>query len=296
MAVYDVLIIGAGAAGISAAIQLKRCGINPVIMDGGQVGGLLWNANLVENYPGFPGGIPGPKLVKLFLKHLEITGIIVRPEKALSVNRDGDYFTIETPAEELQCRILVVATGTKPKKANLQISREIPPGLILSEIVSILNIKGRKIAIIGAGDAAFDYALNLSRRNDVIILNRGNNIKCLPILWARAQDSVSIKYRFSTKIDRVNYDKGRLVLECSEAKGNFSLEADYLITAVGREANLDFLSSGLNAEKDRLANEGLLYFIGDVTNGIYRQTAICAGQGVLAAMKISNKLGALKRN
>jgi len=83
--IKDVVIIGAGPAGISAAIQLKRYGIEPTLLEKEEIGGLLKNANLVENYPGFPNGVPGPELVKLFKKQLENAQIKVHFEKVLKL-------------------------------------------------------------------------------------------------------------------------------------------------------------------------------------------------------------------
>jgi len=149
----------------------------------------------------------------------------------------------------------------------------------------------KHIVIVGAGDAAFDYALNLTKnRNSVTILNRGRDVKCLGLLWERAKVDSAIEYRAETPVSAVEVDEtgntisgaGRLRVQ-TEA-GEF-IEADYLLFAIGRVPQTDFLSA-------ELVNQNVkgLYFVGDVRNGLYRQAAIAAGDGLRAAMDIYFKM------
>ena len=152
------------------------------------------------------------------------------------------------------------------------------------EVYPLLGEAGKQIGIIGAGDAAFDYALNLAKYNKVIILNRGTVVSCLPLLWERAELEDNIDYHQQISVDRVSPGPdGRIMLECNKSK---VFIADYLITAIGRDPNLDFVSGQFSEKTIQLENSGKLYFVGDVANGLYRQTAIAVGDGILAAMKI----------
>ena len=189
-----MVIIGAGPAGISTAIQLKRYGVEPTLLEKKEIGGLLKNANLVENYPGFPSGVPGPELVKLFKKQLENIQIKVHFEKVLELDYKNGLFSIKTNQKKITCRIIVIASGTKPRKLSYP---DLPAKIenhIFYEIYPLTQVENKKIAIIGAGDAAFDYALNLSKQNKVTILNRGEEVKCLPLLWKRAMETKNISY------------------------------------------------------------------------------------------------------
>jgi len=118
----EVAIIGAGPAGIAAAVQLKRYGIEPLVFEKGRIGGLLWNANLVENYPGFPEGISGPELVGKLEAQLRKASIdviyeeVVRLEEGFGLKTEGGSYTAD---------IVVVASGTEPRRFPGRISEEV---------------------------------------------------------------------------------------------------------------------------------------------------------------------------
>jgi thioredoxin reductase len=291
MEAHDVLIIGAGPAGLATAIQLKRYGITPLIFERDQIGGLLWNANLVENYPGFPAGITGTRLVRLFEQQARRLSIQVLFEEVLELSFGGGLFQVTTPRHVYHSQVAVIASGTKPREV---LDLSIPPDLqerISYEVRPRLDLQGQRIVIIGAGDAAFDYALNLCKKNDVIILNRGVQTRCLPLLWERASASPRINYHPKKRVTRITGTPGGdIELECTGPEGVTSLCASYIIIAVGRDPQLDFVSSDFLEQAARLQEQGILYIIGDVKSGIYRQTTIAVGEGVLAAMKIYQHL------
>jgi thioredoxin reductase len=291
MKVENITIIGSGPAGISSAIQLKRYGITPVLLEKNEIGGLLRNANLVENYPGFPGGISGVELVNLFERHLKGIKIKVHFENTTNIDLEKELFRIETTKEVFYSRILVIASGTKVREfTDCPLPDEVKDK-ILYEIHPIIKVRDSKIVIVGAGDAAFDYALNLGKNNEVVILNRGNTLKCLPLLWERAIKTPTIAYMDRTSICKVINDSENLILlECKNSKGILNLHTNYIVFATGREPQLDFLSKRLKENITKMEGEGLLYLIGDVKNNIYRQTAIAVGDGIMAAMKIHNEL------
>ena len=291
MNIEDVIIIGAGPSGLATALQLKRYRINPLVFEQDQIGGLLLNANLVENYPGFPGGIPGPKLVQLFMDQVQGLSIPITHAKVEKLDHFENNFQVSTDLQTYQSRFLVIATGTKPRQL---LDVGIPTDLkdrVFYEVYPLLNLQGRRFAIIGAGDAAFDYALNLAKSNDILIINRGEQISCLPLLWKRARRSPKIQYLQNTKISRIikATDKG-LALDCKTPNEQKTLIVDFLICAVGRDPQLDFISGQFEKKAIQLESTGDLYYVGDVVNGLYRQTAIAVGDGILTAMKSYNRL------
>ena len=292
MEISQVAIIGAGPAGLSAALQLKRYAINPLLFEYNRIGGLLWNANLVENYPGFAGGISGPQLVERFIEQMKSSDIAVISERVKELNFQANLFEIRTDQQDYLARIVVIASGTKP---NLLTGCDLQEGIlneIYYEVFPLLHHRNCRIAIIGAGDAAFDYALNLAHlNNEVIILNRGEEAKCLPLLWERAASASNITYHPRSILTGLkNTGPGKLALECTKPAGKIDIHADYLLCATGRAPQLDFMVSFMPDEVESLKRDGYLYFVGDVTNGIYRQTAIAVGDGILTAMKINQLL------
>jgi thioredoxin reductase (NADPH) len=285
------MIIGAGPAGLSAALQLRRQGQAPIVLECGQPGGLLHNAHWVENYPGFPDGISGPALVERFLTQVERFGVEIVLAQVQNLSIEGGIFQIDTDQGRFAAEIVIVASGTKAKPLpDVSISEE-ASRRVFSEVVPLLNERGKTILIIGAGDAALDYALNLADRNQVLILNRSRRVKGLKLLWERVQREPSIHYYDQHMV--LNIQQGpdrRLEVDTfSEGKGHTYL-CDYVIAAIGREPALDFLDEDLESQSDTLSERGKLYFIGDVVNNIFRQTGIAVGDGLRVAMDIEQRL------
>jgi len=290
MQINDPLIIGAGPAGLAAGIQLKRYGLEPLLLERAEVGGLLRNANLVENYPGFPGGIPGVALVQLFQRQASNLNLLIHHAEVTKLAIEtGNSFLVETSKHRYHASRVVVASGTKPRLfRDFPIPENLHP-YVFYEVYPLLEVSGNQIAIVGAGDAAFDYALNLARRNQVTILNRSQQIKCLPLLWHRTKAEANITYRENTAITKIEPDPiSGLVLSCTTPQGPTRYQADYLIGAIGRRPALEFLSEQVRQLAPDLEDQGLLYRIGDVKNGLFRQTAIAVGDGIRAAMRITH--------
>lgn len=288
---HDVMIIGAGPAGLAAALQLKRHGVDFVLLERSRVGGLLNNANLVENYPGFPGGIPGEELISLFHEQTTELGVEVTKDDINSLDYKNNSFIARGRNIDYQASIAIIATGTKGKTLpGLRMPDEVS-SRVITEIFSIKSVENARIVIIGAGDLAFDYALNLGRKNTVTILNRSTELTCLPLLWDRARNYSSVKYQEQSQVEEVlPGPKGDVVLRIKSPAGSQLLPCDYVISAIGRQPNLDFYSKSFGKIAIDLVKKEILYLIGDVKNGIYRQAAIAVGDGIECAMRVYAKL------
>jgi thioredoxin reductase len=276
-----VIIIGAGPAGIACAIQLKRYNIDCIVLEKDKIGGLLRNANLVENYVGFPNGISGKKLVQLINKQSQISKINIKYEIVESVESFENTFSVKTNKNLYHSKYLIIASGTRPIIPEVPIIQNNIKDKVFFEIYKLGQINNKNIAIIGAGDCAFDYALNLSNNNNVIIINRSNRIKALPLLQERISKIENIKYFNNTTIKQIESKNNKIVLSCNP--NIVTNNIDYLLIAIGREPNLNFIN------KDLLINPKV-FQIGDVQNGQFRQTSIAVGDGTFTAMKINTIL------
>lgn len=288
--INDVIIIGAGPAGIACAIQLKRYGINPLIIEKNSFGGLLRNANLIENYTGFPGGISGKLLVSLFREQFKNEKLKFVREEVISVSYTNKIYIVKTSAQKYYSKVLVIASGTRPNEFNeLQLNKNIL-NYIYYDIYKIADSVKKKIVIVGAGDLAFDYALNLGKRNNITILNRTNEIKSLKLLANRTKKLKSFTYYRNTEIKNI-YKTGfkSVTIECKSRSKLFELEADCIIFAIGRNPELSFLDKKIKKVSGELRRNRKLFFIGDVINKHYRQTSIATGDGVKIAMTIYEK-------
>ena len=322
-----VAIIGAGPAGIATALQLQRSGINPLIFEQKYIGGLLNNAFFIENYPGFPKGISGIDLVKKFKGHLDTWGINVVNDCVIKVYKEKNDFILQTK-KTYKVQFLVIASGTKPKLPDIDASGF--KDKILSDVYPIRNIRNKRIVIVGSGDAALDYALNLSRNNKITILNRNNKIKGLDLLFKRIKkisrsDNGKITFFKNTKTLALKQLNNCLSCEMQLASCNTTcpvkcnsltgkpfhqksifhrgLSVKVLNKQKGETSICcDYVLFAIGREPaiDFLSSplkrkfpggdNKSIYYIGDVKQGNLRQTAIATGDGIKAAMEIAQEL------
>jgi len=173
---------------------------------------------------------------------------------------------------------LIVATGTKPNKLAFNVDKNLE-NRIFYEVYSVKNLENRHIAIIGSGDAAFDYALNLSKSNNVMILNRSDRIKALELLYKRCLSSKNVEYIDNIIVEDITESQNGLMLSTNKGE----IHVDGLLAAIGRICDDTVLTGGLKDNPN-------LFMIGDIKNGILRQTAIAAGDGLHAAQAIHGRI------
>ncbi|MDT8392563.1 MAG: NAD(P)/FAD-dependent oxidoreductase [Bacteroidales bacterium] len=264
----QVIIIGGGPAGIACAVQLKRYGLNPLLLEKDMLGGLVKNAWRIDNYPGFPDGISGYEFVERMERHVERFAIRYRISEIRIRNYQKNKFLLTDDVREYVSEYLIIATGTAAKPIQLKIPEAYRDN-VFTTVYPVRSVKGKSIDIVGAGDAAFDYAMTLSKHNRVTIHNRGTVIRCIPALLDIARREPNITYLENSTV---------------------SFSTDYTIFATGREPDLRIFSPESAQIKKQAEHDGRLYLIGDVANGMHRQASVAIGDGVKAAMAVVAKI------
>ncbi len=287
----EVTILGAGPAGITAALYLKRAGFNPVLLEASEPGGLLRHAYLVENYPGFPQGITGMHLAQLFVKQLHSQGLSITKGTVNQVQQKKKVFQIKTDQGRYYSHALIIATGTHPTKIKLKGSTSIEGTRLFYDPFSIpsqgKNTK-KRILVIGAGDIAFDYTMTLVQNgHEVIILSRSEPT-CLPLLQERVLKKGAMIHTQCLP-QEIAKDHNTILVKCHQKNQQKEFVTDFILIACGRDPNTSFLSPILNKYLDTISDipqtalQGL-YFAGDIVRGTYRQTGVAVGDGIRAAM------------
>lgn len=291
--INDIGIVGAGPAGITAAIQLKRSSFEPILFEKNEIGGLLLNANFVENYPGFPNGISGKELVRDFKGHLEKLNIKVINKGIKKINLKEDYFELSTLNDNFYFHTVVVAIGTIPNKIDIPGAKKLFRKKLFYEIKNLPLLKGdESFVIIGGGDAAYDYTLNLAERGiHSKILYRNKKLKCLPLLVKRVKENSKIETYPETRVLSFR-EENKNVNTRYEFNGiKKSIISSYVLVAIGRKPDYSILPESVKpkiGENGRAEIPGL-YLIGDVCGG-YRQVGIAVGNALSTAMDINDYL------
>jgi thioredoxin reductase (NADPH) len=283
----SVIIVGAGPAGISAAIYLQRAGFEPLLLEEDVPGGLLRRAGVVENYPGFPNGIAATMLADLLLEHLQtLGGSVTRASVGRLSNCDDGTYVLSTPAEVRRTRAVIVATGTRARTIDIEGLQAVEGHRAHYDLLKLLatTTPREKIVVYGGGDAAFDQGLNLNKRGHEVVILCRSKARCLPLLKQRA-GQVGLRVVEGRSITGV-MDGKTLRLELDKGE---PIEADRLLIACGREPQLDILYPPhlallTSGDQGQVAGIPGIYLAGDVAANGRRQVGIAVGSGLNAAM------------
>lgn len=274
-------IIGAGPAGISCGIQLKRFGIIPIVFEKEKIGADLEEPYKINNYLGFPSGIKGRKFQEKIMEMAKNYDLKIIFDEIKELNYLNEKFILKGK-KTYKFDILVVATGTRPKKYENFNS--------FSPLKTVKNKKGIKIGIIGGSDVAFDYSLSLKNAGKVYILHRSSKPKAIKELQKAVFLNKNIKYLNNCKILTIERLKGKIKITYIRKGKKEDIFLDFLLNATGREAEKSFYNSDFIKIEKKLIRKGILYLIGDVAHPEYRQISIASGDGLLTAQKIYEKI------
>jgi thioredoxin reductase (NADPH) len=296
----EAAVVGGGPCGVAAAIQLKRSGIPSLLFERKAVGGLLWNAHRVENYPGYPRGVPGPALCGLMERHLREAGVEVVFDEVAAIRPGRAGYTLQTAkGRTAHAGAVVIATGTLPRAGFLEGEDRLAGRRIFYEVREIpICPPGRRTAILGGSDAAYDYALNLASKGGRVVILQRSPARCLPLLAHRVRRLAGVEVLESVRVDACLETANGLEIRLAGREGRNGLEVDFLLIACGRSPDQGLVAP-LQTPHPGSGSEGIfqenlppgIFLGGDLVRGDFRQAGIAVGDGLVAAMAAARYLG-----
>jgi thioredoxin reductase (NADPH) len=303
----QVLIIGSGPAGYTAAIYASRAGLKPVLYQGIQPGGQLTITTEVENYPGYPDGIQGPEMMVDFEKQAKRMGADIRFGLATKVDFNQRPFRVQIDEEKwLEAEAVIIATGASAKWLGLESEQRLNGfGVSACAVCDGFFFRGKEVAIVGAGDTAAEEALYLSNLcTTVHMLVRKGEMRASKIMQDRVMKAPNIKIYWHTEAVEVLGEKNvtGVKLRNNETGVTSEIAVNGFFVAIGHEPNSAIFKGYLDMDEagyiktipgtSKTNIEGV-FAAGDVQDKIYRQAVTAAGSGCMAALDAERYLGAL---
>ena len=299
-----VIIIGTGAAGLTAAIYAARADLEPLVIEGLEPGGQLTTTTEVENYPGFKDGIMGPELMGEMRAQAERFGsrfILNRVESA-DFGRSPFRLVLEG-GEELEARSVIIATGASAKYLGLESEQKlIGHGVTSCATCDGAFFRGVPVAVVGGGDTAMEESLFLTRfASKVTIIHRRDEFRASKIMADRALSHEKIEVLWDTVVTEVlgveeNEVKG-LRLRNVKTEEESVLEVSAMFSAIGHRPNTEAFGDQLETDAaGYLVTDGTrtripgVFAAGDVQDSVYRQAVTAAGTGCMAALETERYL------
>lgn len=289
---YDVVIIGAGIAGMTAAIYLKRAGLDILLVEENAPGGQLNKINIIENYPGFVK-TTGPDLAISVYGQVKELGIEFLFDKVIKVNIEKDEKEIITNNKTIKCNYVIIATGRLSKKLFSDDDRYIGKGVSYCALCDGHLYKDKDVAVVGGGNSALEEMLYLSNIcNSVTAILRGDSFRGEDHLVDKISEKENIKVVYNSNISEYNIENNRL--ESVTLDNGDKLNVSGLFISIGSEPSANIF----NVEKDKgfivvdsecMTNIENVYACGDVIKKNVYQLTTAASEGTMAAYSIIRK-------
>ena len=305
--VHDLIIVGSGPSGYTAAIYAARAELAPLVFEGFEYGGELMNTTEVENYPGFENGIMGPDLMSEMRAQAEKFGADLRPELVESVDFSGDVKKVFVDGDEYQAKAVILATGAAPRHLGVPGEAELTGrGVSTCATCDGFFFKDHHIAVVGGGDSAMEEATFLTKfGSKVTLINRSQRFRASKIMLERARADEKIEFLTDTVVESVIDDGGKVgglnVLN-TETGERSVLDATALFVAIGHDPRSGFLEGQVAVdeggyvqvqEPSTLTSVPGVFACGDLVDKTYRQAITAAGSGCRAALDAQHYLAAL---
>jgi thioredoxin reductase (NADPH) len=305
--VRNVIIIGSGPAGLTAAIYTARANLVPLVLEGepsstsDQPGGQLMLTTEVENFPGFPDGIMGPELMVRFREQATRFGADIRTERVARVDLSSRPYSVwvgdpDAPEPTYRAQAIIVSTGAKSLMLGLPRETElIGHGVSTCATCDGFFFRGHHLAVVGGGDSALEEAIFLTKFADsVTVVHRRDELRASKIMQERARANPKIRFRWNAVVEEIRGEErleGVVLRDVLTGEVD-ELEVTGLFVAIGHQPNtalfkgqLDMEDSGYLVTHDgtRTNVEGV-FACGDVQDHVYRQAITAAGSGCMAAI------------
>ena len=303
---HNVIIVGSGCAGNTAAIYTARANLKPIVVTGHEAGGQLSLTTLVENFPGFPEGIDGPVLVENIKKQAEHFGAEYLHGTVTEADLSQRPFRLKVDHEWLEARTLIVASGASARWLNLPNEQKlIGHGVSSCATCDGFFYRGKKIMVVGGGDSAMEEANFLTRfGEEVALVHRRENFRASKIMQERARNNPKIKLFTNTVVEDV-YDATQHVVTGVKLRNlltgdSWERDVDGFFVAIGHIPNTKPFVGQLDLDPDGyiISHGGArtnitgVFHAGDVQDRTYRQAITASGAGCMAAIEAERFLEA----
>ena len=296
-----VLILGAGPAGLSAALYSARAELKPVVLTGTQIGGQVAITNTIENYPGFPEGVGGSELGDLFQKQAERFGARIEIDSAQSVDFSSRPFKITTDSGIYTSDSVIIATGANPNHLNIPRENElVGRGVSYCGTCDGWFFKGKKVAVVGGGDSALEEGLFLTRfATNVTIIHRRGSLRAGALLQKRAVENPKVQFLWNTVVTGIvgNEKVEALQLKNNESGEKNTLEINGLFIFIGHTPNTQMFAEQVEMKNgyikvDERFHTSIpgVYAAGEVADPRFKQVITSAGMGAAAAIEATHFL------
>lgn len=305
MSVRDIIIIGSGPAGYTAAIYTARAGLNPLLIAGEvTAGGALMNTTEVENFPGFPEGIQGPDLMANMLAQAERFGCEILYEDALEVSLAEEEKKVVTSEGEYLARRVILSMGSEYRKLNVPGEAELSGrGVSYCATCDGFFFKDQHLAVVGGGDSAMEEALFLTKfAKKVTVIHRRDQLRASQIMAERAEANPKIDFAWNSTVAQINGENKveSLTLQSTVDGKESTLDATGVFVAIGHEPRSQLVTGQVDLDEAgyvRVNEPGTatnlkgVFACGDLVDHTYRQAITAAGSGCRAALDAERSLG-----
>jgi thioredoxin reductase (NADPH) len=295
--VEKVIIIGSGPAGLSAAIYTAREGFNPLVISGYNAGGQLVLTTLVENIPGFPEGVIGPKYMELLMKQAKKFGARFVDKDATKVDLSSRPFKVFIEEEAYEADSLIIATGANMKWLGLEAEKRlIGRGVSTCSTCDAKFFTEKNVIVVGGGDTAMEDSLFLTRFvKSVIVVHRRDSLRASKIMQERAMANPKIKFMWNSAVEEIKGDEKvtSVVIKDLQTNQLQEIPIDGIFIAIGYTPNSNIFQNQLRLDEQgyvmthdvvKTDVEGV-FVAGEIADRIYRQATTAAGSGVRAALE-----------